>query len=151
MLTPLLLAAVLQLTPAPQEMPAQPAKPGQTATPAADRAMPGTQAGAAASPPSSGGTDSAAETAQPTPRPDPAKLPVEAQFARYDANGDGNLDLAEFGEWLIALRVAKEAQFDRDTPEARVWVQNSFTATDANRDQKISREEWTRFLTPVAG
>lgn len=151
MLTPLLLAAALQVTPAPQAMPAQPARPGQTAKPGADPAMPGTQGSADAKTSSAGGTDSAAETAQPTPRPDPAKLPVDAQFARYDANGDGSLDLAEFGEWLIALRVAKEADFDREKPEARAWVQDSFTATDANRDQKISRAEWTRFLTTTKG
>ncbi|WP_294331517.1 EF-hand domain-containing protein [uncultured Sphingomonas sp.] len=151
MLTPLLLAAALQLTPAPQEMPAQPARAGQTPKPAADPAMPGTQGSGEAKPATAGGTDSAAETAQPTPRPDPARLPVDAQFARYDVNGDGSLDLAEFGDWLVALRTAKEANFDREKPEARAWVQDSFTATDANRDQKISRAEWARFLTPVAG
>lgn len=151
MLTPLLLAAALQITPAPQEMPAQPAKAGQTPKPGADPAMPGTQGNTGAKASSSGGTDSAAETAQPTPRPDPAKLPVDAQFARYDANGDGSLDLAEFGEWLVALRTAKEAEFDREKPASRAWVQDSFTATDADRDQKISRAEWTRFLTPNKG
>lgn len=151
MLTPLLLAAALQITPAPQEMPAQPARPGQTAKPAADPAMPGTQAGTNPKSSTNGGTDSAAETAQPTPRPDPANLPIDAQFARYDVNGDGSLDLAEFGEWLIALRTAKEADFDREKPEARAWVQDSFTATDADRDQKISRAEWARFLTPTKG
>lgn len=155
MLTPLLFAAALQVTAPPQQMPAQPARPGQSTAPAADQAMPGTQpvpadrplspSGAAASPPT------AAEAAQPTPRPDPAKLPVDAQFARTDANGDGVLDKAEYGAWLVALRTAKEADFKGDSADARVWIDSSFTATDTDRDQKVSRDEWTRFLTPNTG
>lgn len=155
MLMPLLLAAALQATaPAPQ-MPAQPARPDQSPAPATQPAMPGTQpapsdrplpgAGASAAPPP------AAEAAQPTPRPDPAALPVDAQFARYDANGDGALDKSEYGGWLAALRTAKEADFKADALESRQWIESSFAAADADRDQKVSREELRSFLTPKAG
>ncbi|RSV45276.1 EF-hand domain-containing protein, partial [Sphingomonas sp. ABOLD] len=92
-----------------------------------------------------------AETAQPTPRPDPAKLPADAQFARYDANGDGALDKTEYGSWLIALRTAKDPDFKPEKPEAKAWIDRSFIGADTNRDDKISREEMVRFLTPVAG
>lgn len=151
MLTPLMLAAALQLMPVPQDKPLQPAAPGPSTTPAADPRMPGTRPVPGASPPLAANPPAAAEASQPTPPPDPAKLSVEAQFARYDANGDGSLDQAEFGEWLVALRTAKEADFDREKPAARAWVQDRFTTTDANRDRKVSREEWTRLLTPIAG
>ncbi|UYY77107.1 EF-hand domain-containing protein [Sphingomonas sp. R1] len=151
MLTPLMLAAALQLTPVPQDKPVQPAATGQSTAPGAEHAMPGTQPAPDPSVPAGANPPPAADASQPTPKPDPAKLSVEAQFARYDANGDGSLDQAEFGEWLVALRVAKEADFDREKAEARAWVQDSFTTTDTNRDQKVSREEWTRFLTPIAG
>lgn len=154
MLTPLLIAVTLQTTaPAPQT-PAQPAHAGQ-APPAANQAMPGTQPVPADRPlpgdTSSAAPPSAAEAAQPTPRPDPAKLPVEAQFARYDANGDGVLDRNEYGSWLVALRTAKEAEFKADSPESRSWIESSFTAADADRDDKVSREELIAFLTPKAG
>ncbi|WP_084583347.1 EF-hand domain-containing protein [Sphingomonas azotifigens] len=155
MLTPLLFAAALQLTaPAPQT-PAQPARAGQSPAPAADQAMPGTRSVPSDQPmqrsETPGAPPPATEAMQPTPRPDPAKLPVAAQFARFDANGDGMLDKAEYGSWLVALRTAKEAAFKADTPEAMDWIDSSFTATDADRDQKVSRDEWMAFLTPKAG
>ncbi|OAN58452.1 hypothetical protein [Sphingomonas sp. TDK1] len=153
MLTPLLFAAALQVTAPAQQMPAQPAHSGET--PAANQAMPGTQPVPSdrpmAAPDMPAKPPAAAEAAQPTPRPDPAKLPVDAQFARYDANGDGVLDKAEYGSWLVALRTAKEADFKAESPAARGWIDGSFTAADADRDQKVSREELIRFLTPQAG
>jgi hypothetical protein len=155
MLTPLLLAAALQVSaPAPQA-PAQPAQHGQSPASAADQAMPGTQPTPADKPlqgaDAPGTPPPAAEAAQPTPRPDPARLPAEAQFARYDANGDGALDKTEYGSWLTALRTAKDADFKPEKPEAKAWIDRSFIGADANRDDKISREEWVRFLTPIAG
>lgn len=153
MLMPLLLAAALQATaPAPQ-MPAQPVRPDQSPAPATPPTIPGTQPapadgplpGASATPPP------AAEAAQPSPRPDPAALPVDAQFARYDADGDGALDKSEYGSWLAALRTAKEADFKADALESRQWIESSFAAADADRDQKVSREELRSFLTPKAG
>lgn len=157
MLMPLLLAAALQATaPAPQ-MPAQPVRPDQSPAPATPPTMPGTQPAPADRPlPSVGANASAtpppvAEAAQPTPRPDPAALPVDAQFARYDADGDGALDKSEYGSWLAALRTAKEADFKADALESRQWIESSFAAADADRDQKVSREELRSFLTPKAG
>lgn len=158
MLTSLLFAAALQATISSQDLPAQPAPAGQSPagqSPAATQAMPGTQPVPAdrpmAGPEQPAGPPPAAEAAQPTPRPDPAKLPVDAQFARYDANGDGVFDKAEYGSWLAALRTAKEADFKADSPEGRGWIDGSFTAADANRDQKVSHAELVRFLTPTAG
>ena len=155
MLTPLLLAAALQVTAPAQQTPAQPAQHGQPPAPAANQAMPGTQPTPADRPLQAAGSPAApppaAEAAQHTPRPDPAKLPAEAQFARYDADGDGALDKAEVGSWLAALRTAKDADFKPDTPEAKDWIDRSFLGADANRDDKISREELVRFLTPVDG
>ncbi|MGN7999163.1 hypothetical protein [Sphingomonas sp. 22176] len=155
MLTPLLLVAALQVSaPAPQA-PAQPARTGQPSAPAANQAMPGTQPTPADKPlqgtEAPGSPPPAVEAAQPTPRPDPAKLPIETQFARYDANGDGALDKAEYGSWLVALRTAKDADFKPETPEAKAWIDRSFIGADTNRDDKISREEWVRFLTPITG
>lgn len=153
MLMPLLLAAALQATaPAPQ-MPAQPARPDQSPAPATQPTMPGTQPAPADGPlPRASATPPpAAEAAQPSPRPDPAALPVDAQFARYDADGDGALDKSEYGSWLAALRTAKEADFKADALESRQWIESSFAAADADRDQKVSREELRSFLTPKAG
>ncbi|WP_066722050.1 EF-hand domain-containing protein [Sphingomonas pituitosa] len=153
MLTSLLFAAALQATAPAQDLPAQPSRTGQS--PTATQAMPGTQPVPAdrpmASPAPSAGPPPAAEAAQPTPRPDPARLPVDAQFARYDANGDGVLDKAEYSSWLVALRTAKESDFKADSPEGRGWIDGSFASADANRDQKVSRDELVRFLTPKAG
>ncbi|GAA0749195.1 EF-hand domain-containing protein [Sphingomonas trueperi] len=154
MLTPLLLAATLQVTAPAQQTPAQPAQHGQPSA-SANQAMPGTQPTPADQPlqgaDAPGAPPPAAETAQPTPRPDPAKLPADAQFARYDANGDGALDKTEYGSWLIALRTAKDPDFKPEKPEAKAWIDRSFIGADTNRDDKISREEMVRFLTPVAG
>ncbi|WP_010545689.1 EF-hand domain-containing protein [Sphingomonas elodea] len=125
MLMPLLFAVLLQTAPAPQERPAPPAT--------------------SAAPPA------AAEATQPTPRPDPAGLPVQTQFAQADANGDGSLDRTEFAAWLVAVRTAKEAGFGAEKPEARDWIERSFGATDADHDRKITREEWTRFLATRDG
>lgn len=94
---------------------------------------------------------STGEAAQPSPPSDPAQLSPEAQFARYDANGDGVLDKSEYGVWLIALRAAQEADFKGDTRDVKAWIDGSFTGTDVDRDGKVSREELIRFLTPVAG
>ncbi len=153
MLTSLLFAAALQAIAPTQDLPAQPARTGQS--PTATQAMPGTQPVPAdrpmTSPEQSAGPPPAAQAAQPTPRPDPAKLPVETQFARYDADGDGMLDKGEYGSWLAALRTAKEADFKAESPEGRGWIDGSFASADANRDQKVSREELVRFLTPKAG
>jgi calmodulin len=60
---------------------------------------------------------------------------LQARFASYDADGDGRIDLQEFGALLDALGLGYEA----------VQVSSAFTSLDADRNGQIDFAEFSEW------
>jgi hypothetical protein len=132
----------------------------QTQTPAADPPAP--QAG----PPSATDAPAAPET-QTSPQPD-SSTPTNAtgtnstttaaqqsptdiiatEFPGYDADKSGDLNKAEFGKWMLALR-AKSPQAGEKKSQAELdkWAGTAFTQADTDKNKKVSQAELGAFLT----
>ncbi|MEI9928589.1 MAG: hypothetical protein WDN44_13940 [Sphingomonas sp.] len=127
--------------PAPQPVP-------DAQVPAPAPAAPDAQT--AATPAQPAPVQTATAPAQPAPAttPDQVALAVGAGWPTYDKDGNGTLDKAEFGAWLIALRTASEPSFDAQTPAATTWVGQAFGIADADKSKTVTNAEMTTFLTP---
>ena len=73
---------------------------------------------------------------------------VDAEFPAYDANKNGALDEPEFSKWLLALHAAGgDAKAKAmDEPSKMKWAKDGFVAADADKNQKISKAEMSKFL-----
>lgn len=88
---------------------------------------------------------------QPTARPapqagqgaEPATAPVEAAFARWDADHDGVLSPGEFrAGWIAQARAARRAA--AEALQAR--LRGQFEAVDGNDDEAIDAGEYPRLV-----
>ena len=147
------LPAMAQQAPAPAGTNA-PAAQGQTtpepATPPADTAAQPAPATPAPAQPAPDGTAATAAPAdgQPATNGSQVAAVVDREFPTYDRDGNGSLNQAEFGSWLVALRRASEPGFNGTDTAGQTWVRQAFAQADADRSRSITKAELVTFLTP---
>ena len=123
-----------QTSPAPaQAAPATAADPTQAAQPATDPAA----------------TTPAQGQVQATG--DQIAQVVDTQFPTYDKDGDGKLNRAEFGQWMVALKSQTDPSTKADAPATRKWIGTAFAQADTDKDKTVSKTELTGFLSQGQG
>lgn len=113
--------------------------PGQTAPAPTDPALP-----------PSASADAAA-TAQPVAGPDQIAQVVEAEFPTYDKDGNGTLNTAEFGTWMVALRSATDKSVTAESKSMKSWTKSAFAQADADKSKSVTKTELTGFLASNKG
>jgi hypothetical protein len=141
-------------TAAPEQQPATPA-PETQAVPAQD---PAPASETATAQPVTAQPAAPAQPAQAAAAPAPAQTPattqdqiaqvVNSEFGTYDKNGDGVLDEAEFGAWMVTLRKAAQPEFVAESAEGKAWVTAAFRQADKDNSKSVNATELTGFLTP---
>ncbi|AJP74229.1 hypothetical protein TS85_03265 [Sphingomonas hengshuiensis] len=127
--------------------------PNSSTAPAAEATQPTPSAATPDASATAGTTGAGAATstaATPAASPDQVSQAIGRDFGTYDADANGALNQAEFGTWVSALRKASEPTFAPGSPEAQTWVGQAFAATDTDKNQSVTKEELTTFLTPKA-
>ncbi|WP_336973174.1 EF-hand domain-containing protein [Sphingobium aromaticiconvertens] len=78
---------------------------------------------------------------------------VDSEFPAYDANKDGQLDQAEFGKWMVALKDQEMKATGKTLPPAEVtaWANGAFTSADADKSTAVSKTELVTYLSGGAG
>jgi hypothetical protein len=78
---------------------------------------------------------------------------VDSEFPAYDANKDGQLDQAEFGKWMVALKDQEMKATGKSLPPAEVtaWANGAFTSADADKSTAVSKTELVTYLSGGAG
>ncbi|MDF0541022.1 EF-hand domain-containing protein [Sphingobium sp. H39-3-25] len=124
---------------------AQDAAPAQQAPDAAS--MPAQQAPAPAQDPAAA-QGAATAQAQPAPATDVASI-VDTEFPAYDADKSGQLEKAEFGKWMVALKDQEMKTTGQSLPPAQVtaWADGAFTTADKDKSTAVTKEELVKFLT----
>jgi hypothetical protein len=138
-------------TAAPTTPPAseQTSTPGTTPTPTAEQPVPTTtttptdQSAPGTAAPTTGETTSTAADAQAstTASSDPIAATVSADWAKYDANSNKNLNRTEFNKWIGDLQAAA----DKKAP-TRAYLSNAFRKADSDKSGTVSQDELTAFL-----
>ncbi|WP_221364371.1 EF-hand domain-containing protein [Sphingomonas jinjuensis] len=82
--------------------------------------------------------------ASPAVQADVRRL-VDRDFARFDRDGDGRLDQAEFARWMVALTIGGQGTAQRS------WVETAYRQADANMSGGIDRAELTAFIGKTTG
>ena len=125
-------------------MPATPAVPAQPRTGDMDT-MPATPAMPAQ--PNSASADSRPRTTSAEPREVTVQKLVDAEFPIYDVNKNGNLESAEFSNWVLALYdESGDANAPKDAASKAKWSKAAFATADADTNKSISIIEMNRFL-----
>ncbi|MBB3980673.1 Ca2+-binding EF-hand superfamily protein [Sphingobium fontiphilum] len=95
------------------------------------------------------------QAAQPAPAnpADAVASIVDGEFPSYDANGDGQLDQAEFGRWMTALKEQEMKATGKMLPPAEVtaWASGAFTTADADKSASVSKVELVTYLSGATG
>lgn len=93
------------------------------------------------------------QAAQPTNPADAVASVVDGEFPSYDANGDGQLDQAEFGRWMTALKEQEMKATGKTLPPAEVtaWVSGAFTTADTDKSASVSKVELVSYLSGATG
>ncbi|HUD91050.1 EF-hand domain-containing protein [Sphingobium sp.] len=78
---------------------------------------------------------------------------VDSEFPAYDANGDGQLDKAEFSRWMVALKDQEMKATGTTLPAEQVtaWADGAFTSADSDKSTTISKPELISYLSGGAG
>lgn len=86
--------------------------------------------------------------AQPAPATDVASI-VDNEFPAYDADKSGQLEKAEFGKWMVALKDQEMKTTGQSLPPAQVtaWADGAFKTADADKSTAVTKEELVKFLT----
>lgn len=129
----------------PQEAPATPTESttAQTETQATGDVAAAEAAPAPAGQPAANSQPAAANGAQ-------IAQVVNAEFANYDKNSNGDLDQNEFGAWMVALKTASDPSTKAEDPATKTWVGQAFASADADKSTAVSKEELTSFLSQGA-
>ncbi len=117
----------------PAETPAEPADaPADTATTQTDPAAPA--------------------TTEPRPAAGASQIAqvVNSEFASYDKNANGDLDKAEFGAWMVALKTASDPATKAADPATQTWVGQAFAQADVDKSSAVNEAELTTFLSQGA-
>jgi hypothetical protein len=127
--------------------PAQPTAPSGPAQPGADPLV--GQAPPPAEPAPSSQPTPPVGTAQPAQPAQPAQIAqiVEQEFPTYDADGNADLNDAEFGAWMKKLRVATDPSVDPESQDVRTWIGQAYAAADADKSGGVSKAELIAFLS----
>lgn len=72
---------------------------------------------------------------------------VEAEFASYDGDANGELNEGEFAAWMKKLRAATEPGVDTESTEVKSWIGQAFAAADADKSTGVNKDELTAFLS----
>lgn len=74
---------------------------------------------------------------------------VDSEFPAYDADKSGQLEKAEFGKWMVALKDQEMKSTGRNLPPEQVtaWADGAFTTADADSSTAVTKEELVKFLT----
>ncbi|NJC33006.1 hypothetical protein GGR88_000480 [Sphingomonas jejuensis] len=89
-------------------------------------------------------TEAATAEAATTNSADTVAQVVEAEFANYDGDADGELTQAEFGRWMTALRASQPGGAAEG--DSASWANAAFAQADTDSNSKVSRGELTTFL-----
>ncbi|MFN3619183.1 EF-hand domain-containing protein [Sphingorhabdus sp.] len=134
-------------TPATPATPATRATPrsGDEATVPATRATPATPATPAMDQPSV--SEPTVPTGTTEPREVTVQKLVDAEFPTYDANNNGNLEPAEFSNWVLALYDASgDANAPKDAAAKAKWAKSAFATADTDKNKIVSKAEMNIFL-----
>lgn len=131
--------ALAQATPPTDEM-APPTEQAEPAEPAPAEPMPSEPAPAEPAPSEPAASGTAATPAQV------AQI-VEAEFASYDGDANGELNEGEFAAWMKKLRAATEPGVDTESTEVKSWIGQAFAAADADKSTGVNKDELTAFLS----
>ncbi len=75
---------------------------------------------------------------------------VNTEFPTYDKNADTNLDKAEFGAWMVALKTASDPATKAGDPATVKWIDGAFASADADKSKSVSKGELTKYLSQGA-
>lgn len=130
---------------------AQDSMPAQGATPAAP--VPAAPQPPQSAMPATPAEPAAPQAATPTNPANAVASIVDSEFPAYDANGDGQLDQAEFARWMVALKDQEMKATGKTLPPDQVstWAQGAFTTADADKSTSVSKPELIRYLSGGAG
>lgn len=95
-------------------------------------------------------TTQSASTQQAATQPasgDQVAQVVDTEFAGYDKNGDGKLNTAEFGAWMVALKTKTDPSTKAGTPETKKWIDAAFAQADTDKSKSLSKTELVSFLS----
>lgn len=89
--------------------------------------------------------------AQPATQPaasDQITAIVEAEFPTYDADKSGQLEQAEFGAWIAALKAQEAKATGKVMADAEVqtYAAGAFVAADADKSAAVTKAELVTFL-----
>jgi hypothetical protein len=96
-------------------------------------------------PPTAPSTTAPSTTAEP--REVTVQKLVDAEFPVYDANKNGNLEAAEFSNWVLALYDASgDANAPKDAAAKAKWAKNAFATADSDKNKIVTKSEMNIFL-----
>lgn len=74
---------------------------------------------------------------------------VDSEFPAYDANGDGQLDKAEFSRWMVALKdqEMKSSGEKLSAADVTTWADGAFKTADADKSTSVSKPELITYLS----
>lgn len=124
---------------------AQTADPMQGTAPASpQQAMPANPAAPA---------QAAPQSATPGSPADSVATIVDTEFPAYDVNSDGQLDKAEFGKWMVALKDQEMKATGKMLPADKVttWANGAFSTADTDKSNTVSKAELIAYLSRGAG
>lgn len=139
--------ALAQTTTAPAQ--AAPVTAGDT-VPAASPSSATAQTTPTDATPAQSATTQSAPTQQAATQPasgDQVAQVVDTEFAGYDKNGDGKLNTAEFGAWMVALKTKTDPSTKAGTPETKKWIDAAFAQADTDKSKSLSKTELVSFLS----
>ncbi len=139
LMTTAIMMSAPALAQAADPMQASPATPSQSTQPAEPVAP------AQASP----ATPQGATPSQPANPANSVANIVDTEFPAYDANSDGQLDKAEFGKWMVALKDQEMKATGKTLPADRVmtWANGAFATADKDKSSSVSKPELIAYLS----
>ena len=74
---------------------------------------------------------------------------VDSEFPAYDANGDEQLDKAEFSRWMVALKdqEMKSSGEKLTAADVTAWADGAFKTADTDKSTTVSKPELITYLS----
>lgn len=74
---------------------------------------------------------------------------IASEFPTYDKDGNGQLSVAEFDGWMVALK-SKSGGPALKPAEQKAWLTGAFATADKDKNKTVSQTELTTYLTAGA-